>query len=1533
MSQPSSKHHAEWLSLLEISGPFLSMPVLTAAFPQGLDNLDDGQARSLRADYEFWTENVNDPAVHTAWVRLVLESLLGYSPEVLLTGQSIASGWKAEFPEHEETLRPDMMLVQPGPSGKTPHLLIQVYPPSQSLDKAVQGSRWQASAATRMMELLHATEVRLGLLTNGEQWMLVDAPRGETSGFSTWYAELWFDEQITLRAFKSLLGVQRFFGVAADQTLESLLEASVKDQWEITDQLGLQVRHAVEILIQKIDQADQDSGGKLLGGLSPSTLYEAALTVMMRLVFMLSAEERKLLPLDDSLYAENYAVSTLYAQLDVTEEEVLERRFDAWSRLLAAFRAVYGGIFHDRLNLLPYGGSMFDPDKYPFLEGRQTNGPRMNAEKRGEDQELLKDLKDEKGLIRAPEGRPRDLLSKSSASKGFPAANIPLPVNNRTVLHLLKALQILQIEGEARRISFRALDVEQIGHVYEGLLDHVAVRSTELILGLRGAKRQEPEIALSALEAAAKKNEPDWLAWLKTETGRSETALKNVLAQDTLQKDPEQANRLRATIGNDARLFARLAPFAGLIRADDFDIPVVILPGSVYVTSGSTRRATGTHYTPRSLTEPVVLHTLEPLVYYGPAEGLPREQWRLRRPEELLALKICDMAMGSGGFLVQVVRYLAERLVEAWELYGEGPYPGSGPHPGSSPHPNPLPAGEGTKPVLLPGMLARVRELRQKATDAEVLLWELLRNRQLADYKFRRQHPLGGYILDFYCHEAHLAVELDGSVHNEAQQHEHDIQRTQFLNEQGITVIRFWNHEVLEQASNVLQKILKQLRIQPPSSSSLLPSPPGRRAGEEGDPLILARRLVAERCIYGVDKNPLAVEIAKLSLWLVTMAKDLPFSFLDHALKCGDSLVGCSEDDFLRWAHGYKAATMTLFDEQIRTQLETARSKRRELESFVVNDAQDAARKAELLKEADTAMAHIWRGADLLTGARLLGLKTQEIEDMQINLLFPYMQGLLDEGIDAAKHPDAARALAAAQKERVFHWEFAFPEVFENGGFSAFVGNPPFIGGQRLTGALGTIYRDYLVEHLAKGMRGSSDLCAYFFLQVFNLLRKDGSFGLIATNTIAQGDTRTVGLNVIVKNGGTIYRAHPTISWPGIAAVFVSIVYCYKGSYPGQKTLGSVIVENISPLLDEMFSNKQPYLINSNLGKSFQGSNVLGAGFTMTPDQAFSLIENNPKNSDVLFPLLNGEEANHNPEQKGTRWVINFSNWPIEKAQEYSECFEIVKEKVYPERQKNKDKQRREIWWRFTRPTVELYETISNLNQVMICCAITKHLSFVFVSKRQVFNQRLYVFSFEDNAHFAFVQSNFHETWARKYSSTLKQDLSYTPSDCFWTFPFPKNLTGLEEIGESYHETRRQIMLARQEGLTKTYNRFHNSAEHASDIQQLRELHVQMDTAVAAAYGWEDLALGHDFHETAQGLRYTISESARREVLSRLLKLNHERWEEEQLQGAGDGKKKSGKKNSGTRITPMGHADALRVRGEDQKKKIDDEKPGQYGLF
>src|SRR5205823_2757202 len=373
----------------------------------------------------------------------VLGNVLEMQREALAEGQALPPGLRAYMPEHGETLLPDMALLSP--EDRKAHLLIKQYPAGQDLDKSIAGLHWKASPATRMMELLRRTGVRMGLVTNGERWMLVDAPPNETTGFASWYAPLWLEEPITLRAFRSLLRAQRFFGVPDNETLEAMLQESASNQQEVTDQLGYQVRHAVEVLVQALDRMDKDRNRALLGNLKEEELYEAALIVMMRLVFLMSAEERDMLLLGEALYDQNYAISTLQAtlreQADQHGEEVLERRHDAWSRLLAVFRVVYGGVEHQDLRLPAYGGHLFDPDRYAFLEGRVAGTS---------------------WLTHVAE---------------------PLAINNRTVLHLLEALQFLQVKmqgggpAERRRLSFRALDVEQIGHVYEGLLDHTARRA------------------------------------------------------------------------------------------------------------------------------------------------------------------------------------------------------------------------------------------------------------------------------------------------------------------------------------------------------------------------------------------------------------------------------------------------------------------------------------------------------------------------------------------------------------------------------------------------------------------------------------------------------------------------------------------------------------------------------------------------------------------------------------------------------------------------------------------------------------------------------------------------------------------------------------------------------------------------------------------------------------------------------------------------------------------------------------------------
>ncbi len=867
-----ARHHAEWLSLVPVSGPFLSLPVLMEAFNTGLEPHDPEHVRLLRQEYANWQESLEkrkaDPAVHYHWIKFVLTKTLDLDEHVLVEGQAIPQALHVEVPEHHELLRPSIVVTDP--SSTKARLLVQVYPRSQELTSYVANSAWKASPDTRMTELLHGTGVRLGLITNGEHWMLVDAPKGETTGYASWYASLWLEEPITLRAIRSLLSASRFFNVPDDQTLDALLAKSASNQQEVTDQLGYQVRRAVEVLIYSLDRADQDFGRELLADVMPEQLYESALTVMMRLVFLFCAEERELIPSKPfPVYEQNYSVSTISKQLrelaDQHGEELLERRYDAWPRLLAAFRAVYGGLKHDDVHIPAYGGSLFNPDRFPFLEGRKRGTTWKDSEA------------------------------------------IPLPVNNRTVLHLLEALQLLQIKvpgggpAEARRLSFRALDIEQIGHVYEGLLDHTAKRATEPYLGLAGSRDKEPELPLAKLEELLAKGESDLVKFLKVQTGKSDSALKKALK---IELDKQDAARFRTACQSDDALWKRVEPLAGLVRNDSFGYPVVIPAGSVFVTAGTDRRSSGTHYTPRSLTEPIVQYTMEPLVYVGPAEGKPKGEWKLKLAKELLELKICDMACGSGAFLVQAARYMAERLMEAWD-------------------------------------------------------------------------------------------------------------------------------EAKEANSNVPGITPEGLPSTGKTNEALIPDDPAER-------ITYAMRIIAQRCLYGVDKNPLAAEMAKLSLWLLTLAKDKPFEFLDHSIRCGDSLVGLHSIDQLRH-YGLKpdADDAVLFKGPLDSAVDEAINLRLKLEAMPANTVDDVQRQEKLLIEANEKIARLRCAADLLVAAEFWGDNAKDrlerVKHASSTSIELFEKGLTEE----------FQQLAAEERrgQAMFHWPLEFPEVIvKKSGFDAFVG-------------------------------------------------------------------------------------------------------------------------------------------------------------------------------------------------------------------------------------------------------------------------------------------------------------------------------------------------------------------------------------------------------------------------------------------------------------------------------------------------------------
>jgi hypothetical protein len=676
-----------------------------------------------------------------------------------------------------------------------------------------------------------------------------------------------------------------------------------------------------------------------------------------------------------------------------------------------------------------------------------------------------------------------------------------------------------------------------------------------------------------------------------------------------------------------------------------------------------------------------------------------------------------------------------------------------------------------------------------------------------------------------------------------------------------------------------------------------------------------------------VDKNPLAVEMAKLSLWLLTLAKDKPFTFLDHAVRSGDSLVGISNiDQLLRFSFSDNAPVRPIFQQQrkqIENRLNAVKLLRKQIEDQPSNTPQDIERKVAMLKHVEEQTRRLTYAADLLLAESWQPMNLAERETALNSTLVEVEYKFKDlpvEQLDAEATKRLRTVALLKEPQRTpgecrFHWPLEFPEVLlDRGGFDALVCNPPFMGGQKITGNLGTAYRDYLVEHLAGGKRGRADLCAYFFLRAGRLLREAGQFGFLATNTIAQGDTREVGLDQLLASGCTIPRAVPSRPWPGTAALEVAHVWIRRGSWIGPFILDEKPVSGITPYLatpGEVIGS--PLRLIANADKCFIGTYVLGMGFTMEPEQAKSLLNLNPLNAHVLFPYLNGEDINSRPDQSPSRWVINFCDWPLNREQaptdytgpvatDYPECLAIVEKKVKPERECLKDnsdgKRRKENWWKYGRYTQSLFDAVAGMKEVLVLCRVTKYLTPVIVPNGWVYSIETAVFSIEAHRGFPLFQSSFFDPWVRMYSSTLETRLRFSPSDCLETFPMPTVWVGLDHTGDMYHEHRRQIMFARQEGLTKTYNRFHNPDEPDADIQRLRELHIEIDRIVAAAYGWTDLDLGHDFHKTKQGIRFTISEAARHEVLARLLKLNHERHAEEVKQGLHDKTAKANKSAS-----------------------------------
>ncbi|HNW74275.1 MAG TPA: restriction endonuclease [Bacteroidales bacterium] len=721
-----------------------------------------------------------------------------------------------------------------------------------------------------------------------------------------------------------------------------------------------------------------------------------------------------------------------------------------------------------------------------------------------------------------------------------------------------------------------------------------------------------------------------------------------------------------------------------------------------------------------------------------------------------------------------------------------------------------------------------------------------------------------------------------------------------------------------------------------------------------------AIRDVIKNCIYGVDKNPLAVELCKVALWLESHNPGEPLNFLDHRIKCGDSIVGlANKEDFLKGIPNEAFKTFPGDDKNIaaaylkRNKAERLHPTQTKFDFLGgvgerVDDLMVAfnqfnempERTPQEIKTKQTVYSQFLNSdnlkrlnllADIQTAQFFLPKTDRTKDDLVTDSIFHQFL----RGEKPVPYTTDVQAVVISAKHKFFHWFLEFPEVFTKGGFDCVVGNPPYLKAQNITSDFGKIYYEFLKNYYNCG--GLADLVVYFLNRNFSIISIDGVLALITTNSISQGDSEKYGLSKIVLNNGKINFADKNKKWPGKANVFVSSFSVFKNSRQSLNViLNNKVVENISSTLDEGNERKVLFKLRENASKCFVGTYVLGDGFILSLEESIGLITKNNQNKSIIFPYLGGYELNNSITVDPSVYIISFHDKDEIEAQQFTECFELINRTVKPIRDKVNREAYRKYWWQFAEKRKELYSLMEKSEFCLIVTKTGKYFNFIKGPTNFIYDQSLTIIPSNDFKLFPIIQSTIHEAWFTNFGSTLKTDRRYSPAEAFETFPFPQfSTTELEQklnvIGELYYDHRRQLILQLKLGLTKAYNLFHSqklrllmiAESHIEDkpfekqfgkdalhlrkhltktpgtisfneavegIMKLRQLHMEMDQAVLGAYGWLDIQLRHDFYEVDylpenDRVRYTIHPEAHREVLRRLLELNHKIHEEEQSEG------------------------------------------------
>jgi Eco57I restriction-modification methylase/MmeI, target recognition domain len=1291
MSDAAKRFHETWLGMVQpVEGLVVSIPALIEA--DCFERLPADDHRAFVAMLERDAEG----NLRLSDLRAVFTDGLGWSDEHL--EDALPEELSLYIPEGPQTLRPTAAFRRPDYEerevrsdvepviqvGADYRLLLWELPladDGRCLDfdkpEAVTGD-WSYPPSKKLERLLRASRVPIGVLASHERIRLLYAPHGEASGHIDFRVADMADVggRPILEALVMLLSEERLVSVAKDRQLPALLERSRAMQAEVTTALAKQVFFALETMMAGFESADERAAGEWLRPIMElqaetgrDILYEALLSVLLRLVFLLYAEDNALLPTDHPLFARYYSLYALYGRLEDERTrfpDAMDRRYGAWPGLLALFRSLYLGVSHGDpndggLRIPARHGHLFDIHRFPFLEGfpqEHAVVPIRDADARAE-------------------------------------ARVPT-VDDETIYQVLKSLIMLK----GARLSYRTLYVEQIGSVYEGLMGYRSMRVVSPSARLKPSDSKHTPTWVSVEEitqvATAQREK-----WLKEHAG-----LKGKRAKE-LAKDV-------AKLCSDESGSALVDAVAARLQQDAVKGRTLAQPGRLVIQPGEERKRTSSHYTPQSLSGPIVARALEPLLAcFG----------ELPTSEQILSLKICDPAMGSGAFLVEACRFLSDRLLDAWQREGK--------------------------------------------------------------------------------------------------------------------------------TENLFS--------------------------EEDDLTTYARRQVAERCLYGVDKNPFAVELAKLSLWLITLQREKPFTFLDHSLRCGDSLVGVDLEQITNFHWKVKdrkkrkrkrkaPVQLDLFHRELEISLHEALQARERIAEMSQYDTPEANRDMRIaMEDADDALSRLRLIGDLLIGAFFAESKDKAREKERMRRYDLIQSWLMDA--NALGPPEELVALAEETRVqlRPFHWAIEFAEVFWGGRvdpltgekeeeaayLDGVVGNPPFLGGKLISKTYGSGMASWLDQlHTSSG---NTDLCAHFFRRASRLLGDHGTAGLIATNTISQGDTRDGGLKPLVAEGLTIYDARVSLPWPGDAAVVVTTVHIGKG-HPTKHTttrLDGKPIETLNSRLRPTPERSDPRKLTSNGGLSFQGSNIYGMGFVLDPTEAQELARANPNNREKIFPFVGGREVNSSPDQSYDRYVVNFGRLSLEEAQKWPALLTLVRERVKPGRDRNRSDtgmgaHGKKYWWQHAQRQDPLYDAIRPLPLCLAASRVSKHLLFAFQPTDRVFAESCNIFTFCTHSPFSVLQSRIHEVWVRLLTSTMGTGLRYATSDCFETFPFPKpspipEIPTLEAIGERLYTDRAAFMVDTDQGLTKTYNALKDptvtaKSDHGDRIIHLRQLHLDMDRAVLEAY-------------------------------------------------------------------------------------------------